>query len=117
VGLFGHRENDAPLATPLPPAHPALASVDALLDASLHDLAVAVLVAGVAPGPAEMERLTSSDVYLRIKDAVCAAEPGPDAGSQFDHRSGNVVDEGIQVLENSLLLRPLRLQRLGQESW
>jgi hypothetical protein len=124
VGLFGHRENDAPLATPLPPAHPALASVDALLDASLHDLAVAVLVAGVAPGPAEMERLTSSDVYLRIKDAVCAAEPGPDAGSQFDHRSGNVVDEGVQVLEKSLLVRTLHMgsslviyvNRRGQEA-
>lgn len=83
------------------------ASVDALLDASLHDLGAAVLLAGVAPGPAEMERLTSGDVYERVKAAVCAAQPGPDAGSQFDHRSANVVDEGIQVLEQSLLVRTL----------
>jgi hypothetical protein len=124
VGLFGHKENDGPPATPMPPVHPALASVDALLDASLHDLAVAVLLAGVAPGPAEMERLTSGDVYLRIKDAVCAAQPGPDAGSQFDHRSGDVVDEGIQVLEKSLLVRTLLMgsslvidvNRRGQEA-
>lgn len=107
VGLFGRKETDVSPAAPVSPMHPALASIDALLDASLHDLGVAVLLAGVAPGPAEMQRLTSGDVYLRIKDAVCAAQPGPDAGSQFDHRSGNVVDEGIQVLEQSLLVRTL----------
>jgi hypothetical protein len=52
--------------------------------------------------PAEMERLTSGDVSLRIKDAVRAAQPGPDAGSQFDQRSGNVVDEGIQVGQEAI---------------
>jgi hypothetical protein len=62
---------------------------------------------GRRPARLTCNALTSGDVYLRIKDAVCAAQPGPDAGSQFDHRSGNVVDEGIQILEQSLLVRTL----------
>jgi hypothetical protein len=106
VGLFGRTANDVAGGAGVASTPGACVSRRAAGRVASRPW-VAVLLAGVAPGPAEMKRLTSGEVYLRIKAAVCAAQPGPDAGSQFDHRSGNVVDEGIQVLEQSLPVRTL----------
>jgi hypothetical protein len=121
--MFGSKE--APPVVPVSPPHPALASLAALRSASLHDLGVAVFVAGIAPGPGSdgLNRITDGDVYDRVKAAVCAAEGVPDKpGNDFDHGSGMIVNEGLQVLEQSLLvrIRPMgsvlvvELNRLGQ---
>jgi len=121
--MFGSKE--ASPVVPVSPPHPALASLAALQSASLHDLGVAVLVAGIAPGPggAGLNRITNGDVYDRVKAAVCAAEGVPDKpGNDFDHGSGMIVYEGLQVLEHSLLVRiwpmgsvlVVELNRLGQ---
>jgi hypothetical protein len=112
MGLFGSKDDAAPM-TPIPPPHPALASLEALQGASLHDLGVAVLVAGVALGPGSdgLNRITAGDVYDRVKAAVCAAQGVPNKpGNDFDHGSGDIVLEGLQILEQSLLLR---LQPMG----
>jgi hypothetical protein len=108
MGLFGSKGDDAAPTSPVAPPHPALASLETFVSASLHDLGVAVLLAGVAPGPGSdgLDRITDGDVYDRVKTAVCAAQgltakPGDD----FDHGSGDIVAEGLQVLERSLLLR------------
>jgi hypothetical protein len=103
MSLFGRKEGDAMAAASVPPPHPALASIDALTGAPLRDLAVAVLVAGIAPHPPGT-RLTASEVYGRIKEAVCGSLPGLDS-HDFDRRCGDVVPEGLQVLEQSLILR------------
>jgi hypothetical protein len=105
--MFGSKEDASPLA-PVTPPHPALASLAALQRASLHDLGVAVLLAGIAPGPGSdgLNRITDGDVYDRVKAAVCASEGVPDKpGNDFDHGSGDIVYEGLQILEQSLLLR------------
>jgi hypothetical protein len=45
-------------------------------------------------------------VYDRVKAAVCAARGVPSRpGDDFDHGSGDIVMEGLQVLEQSLLVR------------
>jgi hypothetical protein len=122
---FGSHHDDAPLI-PVTPIHPALASLEALQHASLRDLAVATLSAGVAPGPGEDgSTITDGDIYDRVKAAVCAAQGLPGKpGDEFDHGSGDIVMEGLQVLEHSLLvrLRPMgsamvvQVNRLGVEA-
>jgi hypothetical protein len=122
---FGSHRDDAPLV-PVTPTHPALASLQALQEASLRDLAVAVLSAGIAPGPRDGEStMTDSDVYDRVKAAVCAAEGVTGKpGDEFDHGSGDIVMEGLQVLEQSLLVRlratesatVVKVNRLGVEA-
>jgi hypothetical protein len=72
-----------------------------------------------------LARITDGDVYDRIKNAVCAAQGQPARpGDDFDHGSGDVVAEGLQVLERSLLLRirpmgsalVLEVNRRGREA-
>jgi hypothetical protein len=56
--------------------------------------------------PDGLDRITDGDVYTRVKAAVCAAQGRPSKpNDDFDHGSGDIVLEGLQVLEQSLLLR------------
>ena len=107
MSLFGKKGDGAIPAAPVAPVHPALASPQALAGASLRDLGAAVLLAGVAPGPGpNLNRLTVADVQDRVNAMVRAAAPGPETEQAFEGSEPyQVVNEGVQVLEQSLLVR------------
>lgn len=105
MGLFGRRDqDDAPAQAPPPaPAHPALASADALLAASPADLAAALLVLGFADQEAGASRY-GGDVNRLAHEAIGAAE-GRDGFKVFQERGlGPLLEEGFAVLERSLLI-------------
>jgi hypothetical protein len=92
---------------PVSPPHPSLASLDAFENASLRDLATGVLLAGVGPQLDANGAASQDDIEVAVKDAVSAAAGlTQHHGQEFSDRGlRRVVDEGIQVLEHSCLVR------------
>jgi len=83
---------------------PALVSWKALEEASLRDLAVAVLVGGIAP-QADSPRLTDDDIKDQVGRAVKGA--GDDSDPPGDRSTW--ILEGMQTLEHSSLIRITRM--------
>lgn len=105
MGLFSKDDTPA-FVGPVPPA---LTSLEALAAAPLHELAAAILLAGLRDEqPTTTDPASAAGVVLKVAD-VLAEQPGETRrASQLVPELQLLVAEGIQVLERALLVRTLQ---------